>query len=350
MTVEAVDLLAHAEGLLEERRIAEAEAAFYRAQESGADPDRCSGGRWMTAMLRGDFAAAWRENDQIRERGTPDEHRFWQGETLAGKRVIVRCLHGFGDTVQFLRYTPRLRAIVNKLVVEVNPRMVELARCIEGVDEVISWGDAAPSTPPAWDVQVEVMELPYIFRTTIEQLPLETNYVKIPDAVTRRVTGMLSRREKPRVGVVWSCGEWNLSRSVPFEHLRNVLNESGCEFWNLQGGPVRSEACGMLCDAPEVCDGDLLCLAAVVAQCDLVITVDTLVAHLAGAMNVPAWLMLQHAADWRWMVDRNDSPWYPSVRLFRQPKQGDWPSVVADVKLSLEQWLSEHHAYGAKAA
>ena len=349
MIVEAADLLAHAEDLLEERRIEEAEAAFYRAEESGADSDRCAGGRWMTSMLRGDFESAWRESDQIRERGTPDEHRFWQGEDLAGKRVIVRCLHGFGDAVQFLRYVPQLRTLVRSLIVEVNPRMVELARCIDGVNKVITWGDQAPLTPPEWDVQIEVMELPYIFRTTVEQLPLKTNYVKVPHITTDRVAAMLGRRSKPRVGIVWSCGEWNLSRSVPFEHLRSLLNQSGCEFWNLQGGEVRGEAGGRLCDAPEICDGDLLGLAGVISQMDLVITADTLAAHLAGAMNVPAWIMLQHAADWRWMTDRNDSPWYSSVRLFRQPKRDDWASVVTNVGRALQQWLSAHHDE-AKAA
>ncbi|MBS1815940.1 MAG: ADP-heptose--LPS heptosyltransferase [Acidobacteria bacterium] len=349
MSVEAAELLAHAEVLLEDRQIVEAEVAFYRAEESGADPDRCAGGRWMTAMLRGDFSAAWYESDQIRKRGTPDEHRFWQGEDIVGKRVIVRCLHGFGDAVQFLRYAPRLQAVASSLIVEVNPRMMELARCIYGVNEVITWDDAAPSSPPEWDVQVEVMELPYLFRTKIEQLPLETNYIRIPNAIAKRVTGILGKRKKPRVGMVWSCGEWNLSRSVPFEYLRAILEESGCEFWNLQGGEVRSQAYGALCDAPDICDGDLLCLAGVVSQLDLLITVDTLAPHLAGAMDIPAWVMVQHAADWRWMMSRNDSPWYPSLRLFRQPKQGDWEPVITDVQRALRQWISRQH-YGAKAA
>ena len=123
------------------------------------------GGRWTAHMLTGNFAAAWRESDTIRAGGAPDPHRFWAGENLRGRRVMLRCLHGYGDAVQFLRYAPRLQRTASRLTVEVPPAMMEIARYFCGVDDVITWGVDAPARAPSWDVQVEVMELPYLFRT-----------------------------------------------------------------------------------------------------------------------------------------------------------------------------------------
>ena len=118
-----IALLAEAETLLAARRLPDALEAFRRAEAAGADADRCAAGRWLAHILVGDFENAWRESDCIRKRGKPDPHRFWQGEDLNGKRVIVRCLHGYGDAVQFLRYAPLLRRMVSRLIIEVPPRL-----------------------------------------------------------------------------------------------------------------------------------------------------------------------------------------------------------------------------------
>ena len=141
----AAEVLDKAESLLQSRRLVHAIATLNHAELLGASLDRCSSGRWLAAMLRGDFSAAWRESDAIRARGAHDPNRFWQGEEFRGKRVIVRCLHGFGDTVQFLRYVPLLRSLTSGLIVEVPPAMLEIAPCFEGVDEVVTWGERAPS-------------------------------------------------------------------------------------------------------------------------------------------------------------------------------------------------------------
>jgi hypothetical protein len=151
-----------------------------------------------------------------------------------------------------------------------------------------------------------------------------------------------------QAGVVWSSGEWNPSRSIPLKELRSVLSTPGFDFWNLQGGKDR-EAWKMLSpnaslyDAPAACaDAGLVPLAAFLSQLDLVITVDTLAAHLAGAMGIPAWVLLQQEADWRWMDGRNDSPWYPSLSLFRQNRQGDWKEVALQVRRALVDWRDRH--------
>lgn len=328
--------LAHAEMLLEQRRLAEAVRGFNLAETLGQDPDRCSAGRWMAAMLSGDFETAWRESDRIRQRGAPDPNRFWQGEDLRGKRVIVRCLHGFGDAVQFLRYARHLKCLASRVIVECAPAMVELARCIAGIDEVITWGSNAPATPPAWDVQIEVMELPYIFRSTLASLPSLDGYLKLPTLAMEAARSALMRSSSLRAGVVWSSGEWDPARSIKLALLRPILNRRDYKFWNLQGGSARQEWLTVgpranLRDHAMLDDAGIVPLAAVIAQLDLVISVDTLAVHLAGALNIPCLVMLQHTADWRWMTGRIDSPWYPSVRLVRQPSPGDWEAVVHEV-------------------
>lgn len=310
----------------------------------GALPDRCSSGRWMAAMLDGDFEAAWRESDAIRARGAPDPHRFWNGEELRDARVIVRSLHGLGDAVQMFQYAPRLQQIAAHVVFEVPPRMLGLAPFFEGVGEVVTWGESAPEKPPTWEVQVEITELPYLFRTTLEGLPIATNYLKLPDEMLRQAAHAMGLATQPRIGVVWASGVWNRDRSIPLPMLEPMVREASAEFWGLQGGMAAEEArswikAGMLQDATAMCGDGLVALAATIANLDLVITVDTLAAHLAGALGKEAWVMLQYAADWRWMIAREDCPWYPTLRLFRQSKPGDWNGTIDRVRKALQNFI-----------
>lgn len=329
--------------------VPQASATLDDPEAQVANADACAGARWLAHMRAGNFAAAWRESDAIRGRGAPDPHRFWMGEDLRGRRVILRCLHGYGDTVQFLQYAPRLRELASQLVVEVPPAMLEIAPFFDGVEDVITWGGGAPAEAPPWDVQVEVMELPYLFRTEAHELPIAERYLHLPSSVTQeaaRAMGCFSR--SLRVGVVWAAGEWNPDRSLPLESLHMLLQTPGGEFWSLQGGRAQADWRALpsslsLRDASCFGDG-ILRLSAVIAQLDLVITVDTLAAHLAGCMGRPAWVLLHYASDWRWMVDRNDSLWYPSLRLFRQPSAGDWESVVGEVRRELTRSIAEKAA------
>ena len=340
---EAADLLDRAEEMLDRRKLSEASRMFHQAEAIGAAPDRCSSGRWMASMLGGDFEGAWRESDAIRLRGKPDPHRFWNGEDLQGARVMVRCLHGFGDAVQMLRYASQLREIASHVIFEVPQQMLSLAPLFRNVDETITWGDAAPQKPPEWDVQVEITELPYLFRTTLAELPITTSYLKLPETMVRQTAHAMGPVPRPRIGLVWASGEWNPERSVPLALLEPLIDETSFEFWTLQGDTAANDArrwikAGMIRDARAVCRDGLVSLAATIANLDLVITVDTLAAHLAGALGKPAWVMLQYSADWRWMTAREDSPWYPTIRLFRQPKPGDWSVTVDTVRDALQNF------------
>lgn len=333
-------IMAEGEALLRARELDAAWSAYDQAQRTGADADRCSAGRWMVATLRGDFEAAWRESDQIRARGKKDPNRFWQGEQFDGKRVILRCLHGHGDTVQMMRYVPLIRERANHLIVEVAPAMLELARMFDGIDEVITWGPQAPNKIPAWDVQIEINELPYVFRTQSKDLPIASPYLSLPTRLSEAIKAHARVHGNLRVGLVWASGDWNPSRSVPSALVERLLATSGVEFWNLQGGSARSQwkrfAKGAHLHDAEDCANSMGHLAAFIDQLDLVITPDTLAAHLAGALGTAAWVMLEYAADWRWQHGRSDSPWYPTLRLFRQAELGEWEDVLASVESELE--------------
>ena len=336
----STQLLTQAEDLLS-RRDPDALRKFHLAESCGADPDRCAAGRWMAHMFAGDFASAWLESDAIRLREGPDPHRMWTGEDLQGRNIIVRCLHGYGDAVQFLRFAPQLRNLAANVTYEVPPALYELAQHIEGVDNVVTWGRLAPVHPVSWDTQIEIMELPYIFRTELRDLPLAENYVHPPQSRCNCINRKLGRNH-PRVGVAWAAGEWNQTRSIPFPDFSALLSQPSCEFWSLQGGAAQSDwnqllPSPRLRDSADLGDG-ILNLACIISQLDLVITVDTLAAHLAGAMGIPAWVLLQHEADWRWMARGSTSPWYPSLRLFRQHSPGDWSTLIDEVRQELHAW------------
>jgi hypothetical protein len=334
----AKEALLQAEDLLAERSLREAVVRFDEAQQGGADIDRCAAGRWECFMLAGQFSDAWRESDAIRERGNADPHRFWNGEPLEGKRVMLRCLHGYGDAIQFLRYVPLIREQAAELTIEVSPAFAPLARHIAGVERVVTWHTEADQVP-AWDLQVEVMELPYLFRSTLNALPGTMPYVEIPAPLIAKAAAIMRSSNFLRVGVAWCGGDWNPARSLPFEALSPLLDIAEVSLWSLQGGSnsaaLRDTAKRGGMQDVEACGTGLLPLAAALANLDLVISVDTMAAHLAGAMGKPVWLLLQHAADWRWMTARQDSPWYPTMRLLRQTHPGDWTGVVHAVR----RWL-----------
>jgi hypothetical protein len=334
----AAVILNTADALLRRRALLQAKELFDRAEQMGADPNRCAGGRWFAFMLLGNFQAAWQESDAIHQRTADDTQCFWQGEDLRCKRIMLRCLHGFGDAIQFLRFAPRLQATAAQLIVEVPPRLLDIAPYLDGVSHVITWGEQAPAHALPWDVQIEINELAYVLRLDISELPVCERYLRLPRQVLSQHRPAATNDGSLKVGVVWAGGDWNPSRSIPFHDFRPIFNARDCEFWNLQGGIARnawpSQDAHHLHEA-ESCKDSILALAATIAQLDLVITSDTLAAHLAGAQGTPCWVLLQHEADWRWLHDRADSPWYRSLRLFRCGPSEDWRSLTSRVAEAL---------------
>jgi len=312
-------------------RVGDAIRLFESAERSGHDPDLCSAARWTCYMLRGDLELAWRESAAITQRGRPDPHRFWDGRPFTGRRVLVRCLHGLGDTIQFIRYAPHIREQARFLAIEAQPTLKLLLEEARIADQVFTWGEPEP----LWDQQVEVVELPRIFRTTLASIPNRVPYLFVPDTPAIPVEG---RSGPLRAGLVWASSSYNPARSVPIERLASLFSVSGVQFFSLQAGPERAQLEPWSSHVLNLHEESacVLATAKTLMGLDLVITVDTMMAHLAGALARPVWTMLPHESDWRWMLDRKDSPWYPSMRLFRQSAPGDWDPVVDRVRVELE--------------
>jgi hypothetical protein len=318
---------ASAEQNLRLRLVRQALSGYQHAERLGYDSDKCAGARWLCRMLLGDFAEAWRESQIIESRGNPDPNRFWNGRPLDGQNVLVRCLHGLGDTLQYVRYLPLLRQRAASLTLEAQPGLKALLVQSGIAGQVITWNEPEPP----WDTQIEIVELPRIFETTIDTIPNRVPYLKAPRAALRTSPNKLP------VGLLWASGAYNPARCVPLPILSRICGTPGCEFFSFQAGEEGRELAS--CNAPvhdlDERDGNALITASKLVNMDLLITVDTMLAHLAGALGIPVWVLLPFEADWRWMLNREDSPWYPTMRLFRQPQPADWDSVIERVRHEL---------------
>jgi tetratricopeptide (TPR) repeat protein len=251
---------------------------------------------------------------------------LWRGEELAGKTILLYAEQGYGDTIQFVRYVPLVLGRGGRVVLEVQRAVARLVGSVAGVDQVVARGEQLPE----FDVQCPLMSLPWVFGTEVETIPSATPYLAVEpeavDAARARFPG-----EGLRVGMVWA-GNPRLrndrARSIPVEKLDPLTRVSGVSLFSLQ---KETSACLDGMHDAGTGFGDFADTAAMVRTLDLVVSVDTAVAHLAGALGVPVWVLLPERADWRWLEEREDSPWYPSARLFRQRMEGDWDEVVERV-------------------
>ncbi len=305
-------------------------------------------------MLLGQYEQAWFESDEIRARGNHDPHRFWQGEPLPGKRVIVRCLHGYGDTVMYLRWLPQLRALASEVILQAAPEILPLLQCFPDADRILTWNALGETDHHLWDVQIESAELPYLFRTTPATLPPPTR-ILFPENALHRVRLRLGQPTRPRIGLVWSGSDFDPTRSIPFKELQQtLLQRHDVEFYSLQP-PTSNADWQAFCtrhgwsnrtfyttnDQGEPQQAGIADMAAFASTLDLIVTIDTLAAHLAGSLGLPTWLLLKHDADWRWIVDRDDTPWYPGTKLFRRRINEDWTHVLTRVCNQLRDWNEE---------
>jgi hypothetical protein len=356
-------LFSRAERDFARHKIREALAYYEKALELGLESDRGAFQRWTCCMLLGRFEQAWKETDRTeflrRRLNLSQTHlpfhlrRVWKGESLTNGCVLVRCYHGLGDTIQFIRYIPCLAKIARRVIVQCGDELRELLGSVDGMDRIIPLGDSRPDVD--FDVDIEVMELPYAFRTTLVDLPRQIPYVRVPSETTEPMAAWLSALEvshrKPRVGLVWRGGAWNRQRSIPFAQVSELTKLQGVNFFSLQrGGEMEGVPFGSrrvhLIQAEDQ-QANLLRTAATIQNLDLLISVDTMAAHLAGALGKPVWALLPFVADWRWMIDRPDSPWYSSMRLFRQVRPGDWETVIERVAEELSRFSKKAARHGA---
>jgi len=294
---------------------------------------------WMQHMRTGAFEEAWKKSDaDLKARvGKPCWHLprhfqyIWNGTTLENKRVLVRCYHGLGDTIQFIRYVPLLKAIAARVIVWAQASLIPLLETMPGIDQLLPLHDGTPEVE--YDMDVEIMELPHIFRTTLATIPSVIPYLHVEPLL------LSSNKEKLSVGLVWKAGDWDERRSLAFSALAALALVPGIKLYMLQ---ANAKAAGWQ-EEFGVYPGEfnLFDYARVVRGLDLMISVDSMPAHLAGALGVPVWTLLHTEADWRWLDNRDDSPWYPTMRLFRQEQPGDWSTLIQRIAAELNKLIKQ---------
>ncbi|MCP3402112.1 hypothetical protein [Bradyrhizobium sp. CCGB20] len=253
--------------------------------------------------------------------------RIWRGEPLAGKRVLVRCYHGLGDTIQFLRFMRPLRNVARQVTVWCQRDLLPLVERSAGVDRAIALHDGAPEVD--FEVDIEIMEVPHAIKATSEHVATMAPYVALPlGEMPQFIAG-----NGLSVGLVWEVGAWDKRRSIP-PALLHRLAVAGVTLYSLQLGTQQSDLAKI--GARDISAPDIASLCDRLRQLDLVVCVDTMLAHLAGATGCEAWVLLHSDCDWRWPLSGSRSLWYPSLRLFHQTKPGEWESVVQKVAERLE--------------
>ncbi|HKG47900.1 MAG TPA: hypothetical protein VKB02_14285 [Pyrinomonadaceae bacterium] len=285
---------------------------------------------WIHAMRRGDFDRAWSFSDELLCTRRDQSHlprwfqSVWDGSSVAGKRVLLRCYHGLGDTIQFIRYARLLKEVAAEVIVWTQPALIPLLRSVHGIDRLLPLHDGVPDV--GYDVDLELNELPYLFRTTMASIPADVPYIFVEPA-------LLPRNKRLQVGLIWQSGDWDNRRSIPFSEIKRLADLRAIDWHILQRDAVRAGWDGEL---GLISGGDNpLDDARVMRALDLVVSVDTMTAHLAGALGVKTWTLLPFEADWRWMLNRDDTPWYPTMRLFRQREEGKWNTVIDEVATEL---------------
>ncbi len=285
-------------------------------------------------LLFGDLPRGWqRSESRLEIPGRQPQRSYaqprWRGESFAGKTLLLTWEQGFGDTLMFLRYAPLAKALGGRVLLDVQPPLVDLAATCPGIDAVV-----LPGSPlPPFDLHASLLSLPAIFGTRLDTIPSDIPYLDIPDTVPDRegIDHVLSASSgQVRVGVCWAGNGQHArdaKRSIPPAALA-PLGALPHVAWH----SFQFEATAEPPLPGIVMLGSLLKgfpnTAYALSGMDLVITVDTVLAHLAGALGLPTFLLLSFIPDWRWMLGRDDSPWYPTVHLYRQPTPGDWDAVI----------------------
>jgi len=339
----------HANATKDLRRLDESLAAHDRADRlSGGDPTI----RWNRAhalLLAGRLEEGFAAHEaRWLARGFPTAPRglpqpLWHGEDIAGRTILLYEEQGRGDVIQFVRYAPLVASRGARVVLEVGADLVELVRSVPGVDAVVARGEPLPPM----DVQCPLLSLPHVFGTTLASVPATVPYLSADPARVAAWRGRLvggDSKGELKVGLVWAGNPafaTDRERSPGLAALLPLLEVPGVRFYGLQLGPGR-DALAERAMPPAFTDlaphiADFTDTAAIMDNLDLVISSCTAPAHLAGALGRPVWGLLSFAADWRWLADRADSPWYPTARLFRQPRPGDWAAVAAAVRAALEE-------------
>jgi len=336
--------------LAAQNRHAEAIASYDRALELDPRSATARFHRALSALLTGDFANGWDDYESRWGSGTQGPppagtQPVWSGrEDIRDKTVLVQAEQGLGDTIQFSRYAALLRSRGARVVLEAQPVLKDFLASAPGVERVVVPGEA----PGAVDYRCPLLSLPRAFATRLGSIPSQNPSLEAPVDHVRLWGAKLPPRSRARIGLAWS-GRPTLindrNRTIALARLA-PLREQDATYVSLQQ-EVRDPDRPALESGPPILNfgtqlADFRDTAALAALVDLVVTVDTAAAHLAGAMGRPVWLLLPFAPDWRWLLERDTSPWYPTMRIFRQPRIGDWEAVIGRVARELGDFVGRH--------
>jgi tetratricopeptide (TPR) repeat protein len=326
-------------------RLDDACGAFRRAIEINADFVLAEFNLGTTLLLAGQYSEGWggySRHGRVAGTAAPGPSSTeWDGRPIPGRRLLVHADQGLGDTLQFARFLPACKERSEaRVVFRCQPPLRRLFDGHSGVDEL----STSEQPPPAFDQHIPLASLPGLFGVMIDQVGRGVPYLRQPVTVPESISELIANgHASRRVGLVWQGNPRqarDIVRSCPLEKLLPLLEIPGIHVCSLQADTVgrsqlaASPAAGRLPDVGRLLK-DFADTAAVLQRLDLLITVDTAIAHLAGALGRPVWTLLCHTPDWRWHLDRSDSPWYPTMRLFRQPEWGDWQSVVEQIRTAL---------------
>ena len=329
------------------RKPAEALEAYTRQLEINPDHASSRWNRSLANLLLGNLSEGWREYEfrWTATAASTSKRIFaapqWSGEPIVGKTLFIHAEQGLGDTIQFCRYALLAADRGAHVIVECQPELLDLLRSISHISTLIRPGEPLPE----FDFQIPMMSLPMAFETSLENIPSSAPYLHSDPA---RILNWKSRLEKlgspQNIGLVWAGGEKhpsNEKRSMRLSQFALLAELAGISWISLQKGSPSEQ----LAQAPfPVLDWtselhDFADTAALIQSLDGVVTVDTAVAHLAGALGKPVWILIPFLPDFRWLLDRNDSPWYPTARLIRQPALGDWAGSIQRLFSTLDIFL-----------
>ena len=330
------------------REIAEAIRHMRHAVSLAPNDAEKHGNLGIALLLDGQFEEGWREYEwrwQYKQNWKMHifEQPRWDGSPLNGRTVLLFAEQGFGDELQFIRYAPMVAAMGGRVIVECHPQLKTLLATVSGISAVYGKGEKLP----AFDCVLPQMSLPMIFGTTLATIPAETPYLK-PDAalIAEWAERTASAPGKRRIGLCWQGDpkhKNDRNRSIPLTRFASLLKRPDLAFISLQKGPGSEQIAeaglnGALIDETQAMRfDDFADAAALIMSLDLVITIDSAIAHLAGALGKPVWLLLPYASEWRWLHNRTDSPWYPQTTLFRQTQSKDWDGVLKQIAAALDQ-------------
>ncbi len=342
--------------LLKMGRPHEALKTWDEAVRTYPDNANLRANRSLGILTLGDLARGFSEYesrfDSLAFRSTPQPTQpRWRGEDVRGKTILLSSEQGLGDTIHFARYVPRIAETGARVVIACPPEIRDLLLTVKGVAEVRTRGDADPQ----FDYWVPMASLPFHFKTTLENVPADVPYVHVEPVRVESWRNRLAGEDIFNVGIVWAGSplhQNDRSRSCHLEQFFPLARIDGVRLFPLQKGPAAQAVAGAPANLNLTSLGDELNdfsdTAAVLGALDLLIAVDTSVVHLAGALGRPVWTLLAHGPDWRWMMEREDSPWYPTMRLFRQPKPHDWASVFEQLERELRAHVGKLNSSEAR--